>query len=105
MNLVDLGYVPARRFPPDERFALTAQLRRALVSIPANIAEGWGRGSTREYLQFLRIARGSLCEVETLVMIARRQGYISKPDTASFLDVSGHLGRMLLGLTRRLKGS
>ena len=104
MYLVDMGYDLVRALPAEERFALGTQLRRSLVSVPANIAEGWGRGSTREYLQFLRIARGSLCEAETLVRIALRQRYISRAAATAFLDSAGQLGRMLLGLTRSLTG-
>ncbi|MBO9826895.1 four helix bundle protein [Xanthomonas sp. A2111] len=77
MDLVEMIYRLSETFPATERFGLTAQLRRAAVSVPANIAEGAARRSTPEYLRFLSIARGSLSEASTHLQIARRLDYTS----------------------------
>ncbi|MBB4127712.1 four helix bundle protein [Xanthomonas translucens] len=76
MDLVEMIYRLSDAFPATERFGLTAQLRRAAVSVPANIAEGAARRSTPEYLRFLSIARGSLSEASTHLQIARRLDYM-----------------------------
>jgi four helix bundle protein len=76
MDLVELAYTIARTFPKEEMFALSNQLRRAAVSIPANIAEGQGRGSYGDFRRFLTIALGSLREAETLVVITKRVSHI-----------------------------
>ena len=78
MDLVEQVYRITSDFPKHEQFGLTQQMRRSAVSIPSNIAEGAGRKSTREYLQFLYIAMGSLAELETQFDIAKRIGYISE---------------------------
>jgi four helix bundle protein len=102
MDLAERVYGLTRSFPADEKFGLTAQLRRAAVSIPSNIAEGWGRGVTNEYLQFLRYARGSLYEVETQLRIAQRNGYLSGDDLGAALELTRTLSRMRLALMRAL---
>ncbi len=94
-----------RRFPPDERFGLSAQIRGAATSVPANIAEGWGRGSTKEYIQFLTIARGSLTELETHTIIALKLQYLAKQDFETVQKQVEEIGKMLNGLIRALKAA
>jgi four helix bundle protein len=103
MNLVEAVYRTSRQFPKEELYALSSQIRRAAVSVPSNIAEGEGRGSPREFAQFLRIAHGSLREVETQVLIAERLSYINGKEAASLLDVTAEVGRLITGLVRSMK--
>lgn len=103
MELSERVYSMTRTFPDDERFGLTSQLRRAVVSVPANIAEGHARRSTKEYLRFLPIAIGSLAEVETLVELAIRLAYVTNERTASLLDTIGEERRIFRGLQRSLE--
>ena len=98
MELVQQVYVLSKKFPADERYALTDQLRRAVVSIPSNIAEGSGRSSNADYAHFLSIARGSLYETMTQLRIAVDLGYIPElsEDINSKIDEVGRmLGAML----------
>ena len=93
-------YRSTQSFPDHERYGLTAQLRRAAVSIVSNIAEGTGRQSDRELARFVRIAHGSLCEVECQLLISRDLGYLHS-DGWRVLDAdSRELGKMLNGLIR-----
>jgi four helix bundle protein len=103
MDLVEAVYRASMRFPREEVYSLTAQLRRAAVSIPSNIAEGQGRSTTRDFLSFLSIARGSLKEVEPQVLIAERLAYISKQISNSLLGRTTEVGRLLTGLSNSLK--
>jgi four helix bundle protein len=93
-------YAATRRLPRDERFGLTLQLRRAAISIPSNIAEGSARRTRAEFVQYLHIARGSLSEVETQMLVARDQGFVSASDCV-FEDLA-EVGRLLNGLISRL---
>ena len=77
-DLVVQVYAATRAFPPDERFGLTSQWRRAVISVPANIAEGSARESLKDYLHFLHIARGSLSEAKYYLHLARRLGYLNE---------------------------
>jgi four helix bundle protein len=99
--LCETVYRLTQSFPDDERFGLTSQLRRASVSVPSNIAEGWGRGSRVDYIRFLRIARGSLYEVRTQLIISQRVGLVADVDPA--LRSADDLRRMLVGLIRSLE--
>ena len=79
MILAERLYSLTRGFPHSERYGLSAQLKRAAVSVASNIAEGAARNSTKEYLQFLYVARGSLSEIQTQILLAKRIGLIAQP--------------------------
>ena len=100
--VVDL-YTVTRRFPPDERFGLTSQIRRASTSVPANIAEGWGRGSTKEYIHFLKIARGSLTELDTHLIVSGELGLVDKSESARIETAISDIGKMLNRLIKVLE--
>jgi four helix bundle protein len=102
MDLVDDVYTCVRDFPSEELFGLTMQMRRAATSIPNNIAEGHGRFSFRDFRQFLRKARGSALELETEIMIAKRQGFICGETESALLEKAGTVGRLINGLIRNL---
>lgn len=102
MDFVVDCYKTTGRFPPDERYALTNQLRRAAVSIPSNIAEGHGRAHTKEFIKHLSIAYGSLMEAESQLRISQRLGYLPTADAAALLEASANIGRMLNGLRAAL---
>jgi four helix bundle protein len=102
MNLVLTVYRSTQSFPKTETYGLTAQLRRAAVSVPSNIAEGQARRSTGEFRQFLGNARGSLVEVETQVLIARELGYLVDDESDKLLADAAEVGRLLNGLVNSL---
>ena len=99
MAFSKLVYSLVRGFPDVERFALTDQVRRAVVSIASNIAEGCGRSSNRDYAHFLSIARGSLYEVMTQLELAQSLGYINSIDEAEML--AAEISRMLTSLIKK----
>jgi four helix bundle protein len=96
-------YRVTRNFPPDERFGLTSQLRRAAVSVAANIAEGCGRSSDGDFVRFIEIAYGSLMEVVSHAQIAKLQGFITTETHESLYLKSDELARMLSGLRSSLQ--
>lgn len=102
MELVVAVYDLTKRFPREETYGLTSQLRRAAASIPANIAEGQGRRLPREFCQFLGNARGSLLELDTHLELAMRLGYISKTQHFEIQEKVDEVGRMLNGLLRSI---
>jgi len=105
---VDLAvrcYESTREFPREESYGLTAQIRRCSVSIAANIAEGYGRESAGNYIQFLKVAQGSLKEFETHALIAERVGFLKKPILNELLGLSEEIGKMLRALIRSLQRS
>lgn len=103
MNLAEACYRITRRFPKDELYGMVSQIRRAAASVPANIAEGHGRNSRGEYIQFLRVAQGSLKELETHVLLAQRVGLAEEKTASGILDASEVLGKMLRALIRSLE--
>jgi four helix bundle protein len=102
MNLVMDCYIVTREFPKFEIYGLASQLQGAMVCVPANIAEGQGRKHTKEFLNHLSIAYGSLMEVETHRQIAARLCYIDIASLESLLKKSAEIGRMLNGLRQSL---
>jgi len=98
IDLTERCYMITKSFSRDERFGLTAQLRRSAVSIPSNIAEGYGRDSDGSFVQFLRIAQGSLKEFETQVIISQRIGAMDAANTEDLLSRADEVGKMLRGL-------
>ena len=103
MDLVSAVYDATDAFPKREVYSLTDQIRRAAVSVPSNIAEGQAHYSNREFLHFLRHARGSLAELETQLLIAERRNYISATQAADLLKRANELSRILSGLINSLK--
>jgi four helix bundle protein len=104
MDLVESVYKVSQSRPKDEQYGLTNQIRRAAVSIPANIAEGQGRTSAWDFLRFLLIANGSLHEVETHLMIAQRLTYLTQNVAEPLLQQTSETGRLLNGLMNNLRG-
>ena len=105
MALTLLVYRLTQQFPREEQFGLTSQLRRAAVSAPANIAEGYGRLNRREYVQFLGIARGSNCEVQTLLEIAQELSYGETDKLREAYAKSHEIGKMLFRLIASLRSA
>jgi four helix bundle protein len=101
--LVTEIYRLSKKFPKEEVFGLTSQIRRAAVSIPSNIAEGRGKSSKGEFQQFLHHSRGSLAEVETQIVIAQNLGYLNAADAEPVIEIIAEVGRLLHGLLTSLK--
>jgi four helix bundle protein len=96
-------YKGTKSFPSDEKYGLTSQIRRAAVSIPANIAEGSARTTTKEFLHFISIAQGSSSELETELLIAQKLGYLNKETYFDLKTEAENIGRMMIGLANHLK--
>jgi four helix bundle protein len=96
-------YRITRRFPKEEIYGLTSQIRRAAVSVPCNIAEGYGRKTTPEYIRALYIAYGSNCELETQILLSGDLGYIEAEQSKKLRDEIGEVERMLKALIKSLE--
>jgi four helix bundle protein len=96
-------YRETSKFPIEEKYGLTSQLRRAGVSIPSNIAEGQGRHSKGEFIHFLFIALGSLKEVETQILISDALGYFKPNQAAKLMTIASEVGRLVNGLAQTLR--
>jgi four helix bundle protein len=104
MDLVDLVYQATGSLPESERFGLVPQMRRAAVSVAANIAEGHGRGRRAEFRRFLEIARGSLFELQTEAEVCRRRAWLKGKVLAHLRDACREEDAVLSGLMRSMKG-
>lgn len=102
MDLAESCYKATKGFPKDELFGLTSQIRTAASSVPANIAEGQGRQYTKEFLNHLSIARGSLMELETHLLLSHRVGLLDESTLQALLTLSDEISRMLSGLRNSL---
>jgi four helix bundle protein len=103
MELAVKVYQLTARFPKEEKYGLTSQMRRAAVSVPSNIAEGEGRESDKELIQFLCHSRGSLFEMETQLEIGRQLGYSTTKDCNEIRRETARIGQMLNGLMRSVR--
>ena len=103
MDFVEECYRLTQYFPSHEKFGLAGQLQRAAVSVAANIAEGQGRHTTGEFLNFLSMARGSLMEAQTHLLIAQRLKYLGEETVERVLDLAVNVARLLNGLIRSLR--
>ena len=103
VDFVVMTYKMTEKFPKEEKFGLTSQIRRAAVSIPANIAEGAARKSDKEFLQFLSISQGSASEIETEILIAYRLSFLDKSNFELLNKSLEDIGRMITGLSNHLK--
>jgi four helix bundle protein len=103
MDLTVAIYRLVKKLPKEETYALSDQMRRSVVSIPSNIAEGRDRNSNKEFIQFLHIARGSKSELETQLLISVKVGYLTEADIQPVMEMSKEIGNMLTALIQRLQ--
>lgn len=103
MDLVESIYRMTERLPANEQWGLVSQMRRAAVSVPSNIAEGYGRQSSGNYIQFLSISRGSLLELETQIELCIRLKYLSRIDSEKILTDMMEINKMLTSLISKIK--
>ncbi|MBW1814566.1 MAG: four helix bundle protein [Deltaproteobacteria bacterium] len=96
-------YKITKKFPQNERYGITSQMRRAALSIPSNIAEGYGRKTTQDYIRFLYIAYGSTCELETQLLLAGDLGYFDRKNISGFQSKIGEIEKMLKALIKSLE--
>ena len=103
VEIADATYSLTKNFPTDERFGLSQQMHRSAVSVPSNIAEGFCRQHTKEYVQFCHIALGSCAELETQLLIAKRRGFVEEDKFVFLQDLIDHESKMLMNLIRSLQ--
>ena len=103
MDLVEICYKITSEFPKEELYSLTNQIRRAAISIPSNIAEGQSRWSTKEFLRFLSITKGSLSELETQLLLAQRLKYLSEEKLFIITELTNEIEKMISGLRKSLQ--
>lgn len=103
MELVKEVYIITRDLPIEERYGLTGQIRKSVVSVPSNIAEGWGRKSTGNYLQFLKISNGSLCEADTQLTLCAMLDFLSDEKINRAKSLIEEVGKMLRSLINTIE--
>lgn len=103
IGLVKSVYTITNCFPREELYGLTSQVRRSAVSVPSNIAEGCGRGTTKDYMYFLRISFGSLFELQTQLIIAKELGYVSEEKICPIFGLSSEIEKMIAVLIKKLE--
>ncbi|MDK9700558.1 MAG: four helix bundle protein [bacterium] len=103
MDLAIFTYKITQKYPKHELFGLSSQMRRAAVSIPSNIAEGFGRQSTKEYLHHLSFAQGSISELETQIELSFRLTYIDEANYVALLELCDHVGKLLTNQKKSLR--
>ena len=103
MELITQIYRVSQKFPSEEMYGIVSQMRRAAISIPSNIAEGQGRLTKGEFIQFLGIARGSLLELETQILVAQNLHYLNEPTLKNLLGLTSEVGRLVNGLLSAIK--
>ena len=105
IDLVEAVYSATSGFPQSERYGLASQMQRAAISIPSNVAEGQGRGNGKEFIRFLTIAKGSLRELETQTVIAKRLNFIDDTTHQQVTSLTDEVARLLHGLIRRVQAN
>jgi four helix bundle protein len=103
IEFVTVIYKTTKLFPSDEKFNLITQINRAVISVPVNIAEGYGRESSKNYLQFLRISRGSILELETLLLISKNLNYLPIEDYEKLMENLNEISKLLQGLIKSIQ--
>jgi len=103
MSLATLIYTILKKFPDEEKFGLVSQIKRSSVSVPSNIAEGYGRNYTKDYSRFLQIARGSLYEMQTQIEISKNLNFISEKEVKEIFNLTLEVEKMLNSLINKLK--
>ncbi|MBO7532371.1 MAG: four helix bundle protein [Victivallales bacterium] len=103
MQMAEMVYLLVKLLPREELFALSNQMRRAAISIPSNIAEGQARNSTKEFLQFLSVAKGSKAELETQLLLCVAINYLSQNDISPIMMLLDEIGKMINALINKLK--
>ncbi len=98
-------YMLTNKFPENERFGLTQQLKRSAISIPSNIAEGWGRNTNGYFVQFFNVSKGSLCEAETQLSLAVDLNFIQQDDCNDAFELSNETGKMLKALIKKIEST
>lgn len=105
MEMTTLLYKIIKKLPKEETYTLCDQMRRAAISIPSNIAEGFGRNSKKEYLQFLYIANGSVCELETQLILCVNINYLSEIETQPTMDLLSEIGKIIMTITKKINSN